>query len=108
MGDRCALRYQPANGPADYDRRTAAAGRKVCAVHHSGEKEWTVIINRNWEQHLADNYTEAEDVVRFSVEPETATQHQERLRYEVVPEGQDKGAVVMTWDKLKLTLPVGV
>ncbi|MFD1186143.1 DUF2911 domain-containing protein [Pontibacter rugosus] len=73
-----------------------------------GEKEWTVIINRNWEQHLADNYTEAEDVVRFSVEPETATQHQERLRYEVVPEGQDKGAVVMTWDKLKLTLPVGV
>lgn len=73
-----------------------------------GEKEWTVIINRNWEQHLADDYAEAEDVVRFTVEPETAEQHQERLRYEIVPQGQDKGAVLMTWDKLKLTLPVGV
>ncbi|GHA81855.1 hypothetical protein GCM10007389_40610 [Pontibacter akesuensis] len=73
-----------------------------------GEKEWTVIINRNWEQHLADDYSEAEDVVRLTVEPETTTQHQERLRYEVVPQGQDKGAVIMNWDKLKLTLPVGV
>lgn len=72
-----------------------------------GEKEWTVILNRNWEQHLADDYAEAEDVMRFTVKPEIVAQHQERLRYEIVPQGQDKGAVVMTWDKLKLMLPVG-
>ncbi|MFD3003801.1 DUF2911 domain-containing protein [Pontibacter toksunensis] len=73
-----------------------------------GEKEWTVIINKNWEQHLADDYSEAEDVVRFTVKPETVEQHQERLRYEIVPQSDEQGAVVMTWDKLKLTLPVGV
>ena len=73
-----------------------------------GEQEWTVIINKNWNQHLADDYTEAEDVVRFSVKPETTEQHQERLRYEIAPQSDDKGAIVLTWDKLKLTLPVGV
>lgn len=72
-----------------------------------GEQEWTVIINKNWEQHLADDYSEAEDVIRFSVKPETVEQHQERLRYEIVPQGDEQGTVVMTWDKLKLTLPVG-
>ncbi|WP_162056278.1 DUF2911 domain-containing protein [Pontibacter pamirensis] len=72
-----------------------------------GEKEWTVIINKNWEQHLADDYSEAEDMVRFSVKPDTLAQHQERLRYEVMPQSDEQGAVVMTWDKLKLTLPVG-
>ncbi|WP_162055438.1 DUF2911 domain-containing protein [Pontibacter pamirensis] len=73
-----------------------------------GEQEWTVIINKNWEQHLADDYSEAEDVVRFTVKPETVEQHQERLRYEIVPQNNEQGAVVMTWDKLKLSLPVGV
>ncbi|GAB3542420.1 hypothetical protein GCM10027443_43240 [Pontibacter brevis] len=71
-----------------------------------GEQEWTVIINRNWNQHLADDYSEAEDVARFTVKPEITEQHQERLRYEIVPANGSTGDVVITWDKLKLTLPV--
>lgn len=71
-----------------------------------GEQEWTVIINRNWNQHLTDDYSEAEDMVRFSVKPETTEQHQERLRYEIEPGSNNTGAIVITWDKLKLTLPV--
>ena len=27
----------------------------------TGKDEWTVIINRNWEQHLADEYTQTDD-----------------------------------------------
>ncbi|GHA79466.1 DUF2911 domain-containing protein [Pontibacter akesuensis] len=73
-----------------------------------GEQEWTVIINKNWNQHLADDYSEAEDVVRLTVKPEANEQHQERLRYEILSQGEGKGAVVMSWDKLKLVLPVGV
>ncbi|TXK33234.1 DUF2911 domain-containing protein [Pontibacter qinzhouensis] len=72
-----------------------------------GEQEWVVIINRNWNQHLTDDYAEAEDVVRFSIKPEFTDQHQERLRYEIVSKSEDKGAIVMTWDKLKLIFPVG-
>ncbi|SFU36525.1 DUF2911 domain-containing protein [Pontibacter akesuensis] len=71
-----------------------------------GEEEWTVIINKNWNQHLADDYSEAEDVVRFKVKPEILQQHQERLRYEILSQGEEQGAVVITWDKLKLAVPV--
>lgn len=71
-----------------------------------GEEEWTIIINKNWEQHLADDYSEAEDVLRFTVEPEIAPIKQERLRYEIVSDGNDKGNIFITWDMLRVTLPV--
>lgn len=71
-----------------------------------GEGEWTVIINKNWNQHLADDYAAAEDVFRFTVKPETAAQHQERLRYQIVSEEEGTGAIVMSWDKLGLRLPI--
>ena len=71
-----------------------------------GEQEWTVIVNRNWNQHLADDYSEGDDVVRFSVKPDTSGQHQERLRYEIVSDADGSGAILLTWDKLKLMLPV--
>ncbi|MEJ8758728.1 DUF2911 domain-containing protein, partial [Pontibacter sp. H259] len=51
-----------------------------------GKEEWTVVVNRNWEQHLADDYTASDDVLRIKVKPQAADQHQERLRYEIVSE----------------------
>ncbi|GAB3200890.1 hypothetical protein ABID22_003161 [Pontibacter aydingkolensis] len=73
-----------------------------------GEQEWTIIINKNWEQHLADNYSEKDDVLRITVKPEIVAQPQERLRYEIVSEGNNEGAIVISWDKLKITVPVTV
>ena len=35
-----------------------------------GKEKWTVIINKNWDQHLADDYDQVEDVLRFDIEPE--------------------------------------
>jgi hypothetical protein len=71
-----------------------------------GKDTWTIIINKNWEQHLADDYAESEDVVRITVKPETMAQTQERLRYEIISDANKQGAIVMTWDKLKITIPV--
>ncbi|MFX7732024.1 DUF2911 domain-containing protein, partial [Acinetobacter baumannii] len=34
-----------------------------------GKNEWTVIINKQWKQHLATEYDEKEDVVRIKVKP---------------------------------------
>jgi hypothetical protein len=73
-----------------------------------GQDEWTIIINKNWEQHLADDYSEAEDVVRMTVKPETTAQPQERLRYQIVSETDEGGALIITWEKLKITIPVAV
>ena len=68
--------------------------------------EWTIIINKNWDQHLADNYDMKEDVVRIKVKPETEETHQERLRYVIEPEGNDKGEIVIYWEKLEVSLPI--
>jgi hypothetical protein len=73
-----------------------------------GENEWTIIINKNWEQHLADDYAEADDVLRLTIKPEITELHQERLRYQIVSENNNKGAILITWDKLKVTIPIGV
>lgn len=73
-----------------------------------GKDEWTIIVNKNWEQHLADDYSETEDVLRINVKPEVTDQPQERLRYEIISGQKSEGAIVITWDKLKVTVPVEV
>lgn len=71
-----------------------------------GKDEWVFIINKNWEQHLADDYAASDDVVRIKVKPQAVEQHQERLRYEVTTEKEHKGSIVISWDKLKIAVPV--
>ncbi|MCB0493866.1 MAG: DUF2911 domain-containing protein [Cyclobacteriaceae bacterium] len=73
-----------------------------------GKDQWTVIFNKNWNQHLADDYSEAEDVVRLNVVPETEEQQQERLRYVIKDEGAGAGEIVMYWEKLEVSIPVTI
>jgi hypothetical protein len=69
--------------------------------------EWTIIINKNWRQHLTDNYDIKDDLVRIKVKPETEETHQERLRY-AIEEGSNKGEIVVYWEKLEISLDVTV
>ena len=73
-----------------------------------GKDSWTIIINKNWNQHLTDNYDQADDVVRMTVIPETEETHQERLRYVVEEEGPSAVEIVMYWDKLELSVPFSI
>ncbi|MBI1767141.1 MAG: DUF2911 domain-containing protein [Bacteroidetes bacterium] len=84
---------------------TIAAG-KYALFTIPGKKEWTIIINKNWEQHLADNYDSKEDVVRVKVKPETEETNQERLRYVVESENNASGEIAIYWEKLEVSLPV--
>lgn len=63
--------------------------------------EWTVILNKNWDQHLTDEYNQQDDLVRVLLQPETLTDHQERLLYAV-----DSTAIIVRWEKIKVSLPV--
>lgn len=67
--------------------------------------EWTIILNKNWDQHLTDEYDQKNDLVRIKVTSEVQAVHQERLRYVIESEGT-KGEIVVYWEKLKITLPV--
>lgn len=71
-----------------------------------GKEEWTIILNKNWDQHLADDYSQTDDIVRIKVKPETEDVNQERLRYVIESETDSKGEIVIYWEKLEISLPV--
>lgn len=71
-----------------------------------GKDKWTVIINKNWEQHLTDEYNPAEDLVRLDITPEILPNVQERLDYSIVDTGNLTVSIDMKWEKLKVSMPI--
>jgi hypothetical protein len=66
---------------------------------------WTLILNKNWRQHLTDQYDEKEDVLRIQVVPVKEDKNQERLRYVVKINSSTEGDLIVYWEKLKISLP---
>jgi hypothetical protein len=71
------------------------------------ESEWTLILNKNYDQHLADDYKEAEDFVRIKVKPATNAMTQ-RLTYAVERKSDTEGRIAVKWDKIKVVMPFTV
>lgn len=71
-----------------------------------GKEKWTVIINKNWQQHLADDYDQKEDVFRFMVTPQYDQPLAERLTYAVQPGNNGEGTISVAWEKWKISFPV--
>ena len=69
-----------------------------------GEKEWTVILNKVWEQWGAYKYDSTQDVIRFIVEPKMNESMQERLSYTVTDLKPDMGYIKLAWEKMRLYL----
>jgi hypothetical protein len=71
-----------------------------------GKDEWTLILNSNWDQHLADDYSQELDVVRVSVKPLKTDIMTPRLTYRIVT-GQSDGTseLVMNWENIQVSLP---
>ena len=70
-----------------------------------GPKEWTLILSKDWDMHLADDYQPAQDMVRVQVKFESQDDLTESLTYAVVPEGKGKGKIRMSWEKVSVSLP---
>ena len=62
------------------------------------ESGWTVILNSNYEQHLADDYDESLDVVRFETENIQSEEIVEQLRFEVIQSNPQKGELKFSWE----------
>lgn len=71
-----------------------------------GEDQWTVIINKNFEQHLADDYDQNLDVVRLNIEPQKLTETQEQLKYEVKEVSDGKGIITISWADVSINFNV--
>ena len=72
-----------------------------------GRKEWTVILNKHWQQHLASEYDATDDVLRLQVKPRK-TSHLERLQYFVEPGNGNKGTIAVAWEQVRIEFPISI
>ena len=70
-----------------------------------GKTEWIVIINKQWQQHLATEYDEKEDVARIKVKAKKNV-HTERLQYFVEPAKGNNGKIAVAWEKIRIEFPI--
>ena len=69
-----------------------------------GEKEWVFILNKNYSQHLADDYNQAEDVIRVKLLP-LKNKMTQRLTYSILATGSNAGKIEIAWEKIKIEVP---
>lgn len=71
------------------------------------KKEWIVIINRNWEQHLASEYDQKDDIIRVKVKPKKNV-HTERLQYFIEHTKNNEGKIAVVWEKVRIEFLLSV
>lgn len=71
-----------------------------------GKDKWVVILNSNYNMHLADDYDDAEDVARVDVTPEDLTETVEHLKYTVKDNGNGAGVLSVAWDKIQVSVDI--
>lgn len=71
-----------------------------------GQNEWTVIFNSDWDQHLADEYTQENDLVRITAKPIINDEIVERLNYSLNSAGQGNALLSISWEKVKIEVPI--
>jgi len=70
--------------------------------------DWTIMINKKWDQHGKDEYDENDDVIRFMVTPIISEEIQEHLEYKVTKTDDTKGRISLAWEKVTLHIPFEV
>jgi len=73
-----------------------------------GKEEWTIIINKNWNQHLTDDYLQQEDIVRIKLKPEQVNENVERLQYYIEEKKDNKGVIAVAWEKVKVFFDITI
>ncbi|HLO81461.1 MAG TPA: DUF2911 domain-containing protein [Chitinophagaceae bacterium] len=72
------------------------------------QDKFTVILNKNFDQHLADEYDQKDDLLRVDIVPVMPAKMVQRLTYEVVETGKNKGEIRFSWENKVVKLPVSL
>ena len=91
----------------EVDNKKIPAG-KYALFTIPGKEEWTVIINKNWQQHLTDEYAESDDVVRVKVKPESLSTPVERLKYGIDQTGEYRADIIISWEKIRIPFSIRI
>jgi len=70
------------------------------------KKKWTIILSKDWDMHLADDYNAQNDVIRLKVKPKKTKAITEALTYEVKAIDDKKGKVSMSWEYLTVSFEI--
>lgn len=85
-------------------------GKKIAAGKYAlftipGKENWIFIINKNYQQHLSDDYDAKDDIIRVSLKPILRDLSLQRLQYFIESNGKNKGTIAVQWEKIKIELP---
>ncbi|MCI4641596.1 MAG: DUF2911 domain-containing protein [Flavobacteriaceae bacterium] len=67
--------------------------------------DWTIMINKNWNQHGKDDYNENDDVIRFKVTPSISDKITEHLEYKINKISETEGSISLAWEKVTISFP---
>ncbi|MEQ9288237.1 MAG: DUF2911 domain-containing protein [Cyclobacteriaceae bacterium] len=65
--------------------------------------KWTIIISKDWDMHLADDYTPDNDVIRLEAPVENLDEPVESLTFEIEETKKGTSEISVSWDKTKIT-----
>ncbi|MFC2186149.1 DUF2911 domain-containing protein [Fulvivirgaceae bacterium LMO-SS25] len=71
-----------------------------------GQNEWTVIFNSDWDQHLADDYNQENDLLRITTKPIINDEIVERLNYSLNSADEGRATLSISWEKVKIEVPI--
>ena len=71
-----------------------------------GKEKWIIILNTNWDQHLADEYSDDEDVLRMEVFPDMLEEGSEELMFKIIPKDENTGTIHFQWDKVSFEFDI--
>jgi hypothetical protein len=94
-----------------FDKNVLIGGKEIPAGKYGfftipGENEWTIILNKVWDMHLADDYNQTEDLVRLTVVPQNLPETVESLTYTVTEKSANTAEISVAWDKTKVSFEV--
>lgn len=72
------------------------------------KNNWTIIFNKNWQQHGKDEYDENDDILRFEITPKVSEEIIEKLTYRINKTNEKEGTIELSWEKIIVEFPFSV
>lgn len=74
------------------------------------QNEWTIIINKTAKMHGSSDYTQEQDLVRFTAKPEKSARYYETFTIEINDFSKDEASLYLLWEntQVKLTIKANV
>lgn len=94
----------------EFSTDVTIAGKKVRKGKYAfftipGKTEWTILLNTRHQQHLADEYNSAEDVIRLKVKPTRNSKMVQRLTFTIKTKGNN-ASINMEWEHIGIALNI--